>query len=324
MIYPSQVQGELAAASLVNALKTANVHQRCDVLVVARGGGSLEDLWPFNEESVARAIYDSAIPVVSAVGHETDISISDLVADARAATPTAAAEMLSPDREQLSRHLVTLKSRLSRLVQQKIDVSNQRLDLAYTKITGARHELERQKSRYAVIEQSFIHLARSMIMGKLHDLSSLRSRLHTPDRILEDQRQSCLNLFSRMERIQAQKLSSALFSYKMLLQRFSYQQPGRQLQQKQESLALTSKRLLKIYPEQIHRQRLAFESRVHALNTLSPLMTLGRGYAALQDGDGEIISSVDQVHVGERINTMLRDGTLQCMIENISRKQDAK
>ncbi|MGB5308570.1 MAG: exodeoxyribonuclease VII large subunit, partial [Arenicellales bacterium] len=103
LVYPALVQGEQAAESLVNAISAADSRKECDVLILARGGGSLEDLWPFNEEIVARAIYNCSIPLVSAVGHETDFSISDLVADARAATPTAAAEMLSPDKSHLSK-----------------------------------------------------------------------------------------------------------------------------------------------------------------------------------------------------------------------------
>src|SRR5688572_13979951 len=90
ILYPAQVQGELAAAQLTRAVRAANARAECDVLIVCRGGGSLEDLWPFNDEALARAIAASAIPVVSGVGHETDFSICDFVADARAATPTAA------------------------------------------------------------------------------------------------------------------------------------------------------------------------------------------------------------------------------------------
>ncbi|MBR9882635.1 MAG: exodeoxyribonuclease VII large subunit, partial [Oceanospirillales bacterium] len=108
-LYPTAVQGAEAAAQIVSAIELANRHNQCDVLIVGRGGGSLEDLWPFNEESVARAIVASAIPIVSAVGHEVDVSISDLCADQRAATPSAAAELLSPDRPALTLRLSQLK-----------------------------------------------------------------------------------------------------------------------------------------------------------------------------------------------------------------------
>ncbi len=97
LIYPVPVQGDGAAAKIAAALRLAGERRDCDALIIARGGGSLEDLWPFNEEVVARALHECPLPVVSGVGHETDFTIADLVADARAPTPTAAAVMLSPD-----------------------------------------------------------------------------------------------------------------------------------------------------------------------------------------------------------------------------------
>ena len=102
VLIPSQVQGEWAAGELVEAFQALNEWGEADLAILARGGGSLEDLWPFNEESVARAIFSSAVPVISAVGHETDVTIADYVADVRAPTPSAAAVIASPDRSELS------------------------------------------------------------------------------------------------------------------------------------------------------------------------------------------------------------------------------
>ncbi len=107
IIYPAGVQGASAAPELAAAIRTANARAEVDVLIVCRGGGSIEDLWPFNEEIVAQAIFDSALPVVSGVGHETDFTICDFVADVRAPTPTAAAELVSPDGDALRRALGT-------------------------------------------------------------------------------------------------------------------------------------------------------------------------------------------------------------------------
>lgn len=102
VIYPTLVQGKEAVRDIVNMIELANRRQECDVLIVGRGGGSLEDLWCFNEESVARAIYHSNIPIISAVGHETDVTIADFVADVRAPTPSAAAELISRDQRELA------------------------------------------------------------------------------------------------------------------------------------------------------------------------------------------------------------------------------
>lgn len=119
-VLPVPVQGQAAAPAIANAIQLANETGLFDVLIVGRGGGSLEDLWPFNEEVVARAIYDSAVPVVSAVGHEVDFTISDFVADARAATPSAAAELLSPDRDSWLQRYRAVETQLARLMQQHL------------------------------------------------------------------------------------------------------------------------------------------------------------------------------------------------------------
>lgn len=112
LLYPVLVQGEQAAPSIVKALEVMNARSEADVLIVGRGGGSLEELWAFNEEMVARSIYTSAIPVISAVGHETDFTIADFVADVRAATPTAAAELAVPHMLELKQQLVSLQQRM--------------------------------------------------------------------------------------------------------------------------------------------------------------------------------------------------------------------
>src|SRR5476649_1134206 len=110
VIYPTPVQGEGAGAKIAAAIATADARAECDVLIVCRGGGSIEDLWSFNEEVVARAIHACVLPVVSGVGHETDFTIADFVADARAPTPTAAAQMACPDRAGLLDRIAALGS----------------------------------------------------------------------------------------------------------------------------------------------------------------------------------------------------------------------
>jgi exodeoxyribonuclease VII large subunit len=134
LIHPVLVQGENAAASIAAAIQTANLRQDCDVLIIARGGGSLEDLWPFNEEIVARAIYDSTLPIISAVGHETDFSIADMVADARAPTPTASAEMLSPDQVVMANLVNTQTSRIIRSMARQIENASQRVDYSLRRL----------------------------------------------------------------------------------------------------------------------------------------------------------------------------------------------
>jgi len=119
IIYPALVQGEYASNDICHAIHQANIRHECDVLIVGRGGGSLEDLWSFNEESVVQAIFDSTIPIISAVGHEVDTTLSDYVADLRAATPSAAAELVSSDSNELLDKVTMLKQRLIHFIAQK-------------------------------------------------------------------------------------------------------------------------------------------------------------------------------------------------------------
>ncbi len=119
IIYPALVQGEYASNDICHAIALANTRQECEVLIVGRGGGSLEDLWPFNEESVVQAIYDSNLPIISAVGHEIDTTLSDYVADLRAATPSAAAELVASDSNEILDKITTLEQRLIHAIRRK-------------------------------------------------------------------------------------------------------------------------------------------------------------------------------------------------------------
>ena len=141
-ILPVQVQGATAAAGIAGMLARAGASGRYDTLLIARGGGSLEDLWAFNDEALARAIAASPVPVVSAVGHETDFTLADFAADVRAPTPSVAAELLVPDRDDLRRRVATLQARLHRQQRQQLRQAMQRADRA-----GLRLEAQRPRAR---------------------------------------------------------------------------------------------------------------------------------------------------------------------------------
>ena len=149
VIYPAQVQGETAAAQIAKAIRAANSHDHVDVLIVCRGGGSLEDLWAFNEEIVARAVFESRLPIVSGVGHETDFTICDFVADVRAPTPTAAAALASPDRVALAEAVAALGRRLARDLARIVERGAQRLDHAARRLLTPAERLARNRERVA-------------------------------------------------------------------------------------------------------------------------------------------------------------------------------
>jgi exodeoxyribonuclease VII large subunit len=161
IIYPTQVQGEAAPASLIAALGLANARAECDVLILARGGGSLEDLSAFNDEALARAIRASAIPVVTGVGHEIDFSIADLVADRRAATPSAAAELVAPSGEHLRHRLAALQSRLHGAQSRARAVAVQRLSAARRQL-ALLHPAARLEQRAQRLDQLELRLRSAM------------------------------------------------------------------------------------------------------------------------------------------------------------------
>jgi exodeoxyribonuclease VII large subunit len=147
VIYPSLVQGEHAPAALLAALSQASARCEVDLLIVARGGGSIEDLWAFNDERVVRALAALPMPVISGVGHETDVTLADFVADVRAATPTAAAELATPAREDALLALDALARRLQRRLRQRLDTEAQRLDQRAWQLARPRAALQRQRER---------------------------------------------------------------------------------------------------------------------------------------------------------------------------------
>jgi exodeoxyribonuclease VII large subunit len=199
-IYPTQVQGEAAAAQISQAIERANRDKLCDVLIVGRGGGSLEDLWPFNEEIVARAIFNSQIPIISAVGHEVDVSISDYTADLRAATPSAAAELVSPDRFEWLGRFEQLERSLTRIMQNRL--SQQRFNLLQL-VKRLRHPKDKLQENMQRLDMAQMRLNNSLqrqLSSQQAHLTGLSHRLQSnkPDKQITQMKQTVLHLQQRM------------------------------------------------------------------------------------------------------------------------------
>jgi exodeoxyribonuclease VII large subunit len=179
IVYPAPVQGEGAAAKLALALAAANARAECDVVLLVRGGGSIEDLWQFNEEALARAIRASRIPVVSGIGHETDFTIADFAADARAPTPTAAAELVSPSLQALRARVAEAVQRISRETARKIEYTMQAVDALARRLV---HPAERLRSS----RQHLVHLAARLAAATAQHLGEFRRRLDVAGARLEN------------------------------------------------------------------------------------------------------------------------------------------
>lgn len=229
VVLPVRVQGEEAPGEIASALRYASTHRLADLIITGRGGGSMEDLWAFNDERVARAIYDCSIPVISAVGHEPDVTISDFVADLRAATPSNAAELAVPDQNELYGNLAYFEDRLTGILENRLD--------------RARRELSR--------------------------LAGSRS-LQDPVNYISDRR--------------------------MVL---DYQ----------------SRRLVHGLTAVMAGEREHFARLAAALDALSPLKVLGRGYSVARTPEGRVVSSVAEAMPGDRLTVRVSDGLLGCLVE---------
>ena len=257
LIYPTPVQGAAAVPALIQALELASARAECDVLILARGGGSLEDLWAFNDEGVARAIRACAIPVVSGVGHEIDFTIADFVADVRAPTPSGAAELVVPDRQEL---LSTLRRMGERLIQS----GRRELRTAGQLLAHLRHRLQRMHPG--------VRLSHSA--QRLDELEQrLRKALHA--------------------RVQQQniRLSHAHARTTQLRMRLQHA-----LQRRLET--------------SVHRLNLA----QHKLDAVSPLATLGRGFAVVMRADGRVVTDAGTVAVGDEIRALVLHGALRARV----------
>ncbi len=210
LIYPVPVQGEGAAEKIAAAIRLAGERRDCDALIIARGGGSLEDLWAFNEEVVARALYQCPLPVVSGVGHETDFTIADLVADARAPTPTAAAVMLSPDLREWLAEFAAAEQQLRRRMNDRLASAQQRLDWLATRLVHPADRIQhlRQRlmdlSRRLILAQTARHNAAATAVlaatGRLHRLSPAATIRQVQLRFAHGQERLTLAMRQALER----------------------------------------------------------------------------------------------------------------------------
>jgi exodeoxyribonuclease VII large subunit len=200
-ILPSLVQGESAAAQITDLLRRAGSSGRYDAVLLARGGGSLEDLWAFNDEHLARAIVACPVPVVSAVGHETDFTLADFAADVRAPTPSVAAELLVPDRRDLLARLRTLQSRLASLQGHRLRQQAQRLDRAALRLQALSPQarLQALRERQSELHRRLLSQWRQVQQRRLSDLQRLQAQLraHHPARRLAQLRQRLARLQAR-------------------------------------------------------------------------------------------------------------------------------
>lgn len=215
ILFPSLVQGENAAADIVKNIELADQYG-LDVLIVGRGGGAIEDLWPFNEEQVARAIFAANTPIISAVGHEIDFTISDFVADMRAPTPTGAAEMAVPNMVDLLKHINQLKIRLNENILKKINFQKIYLDSVKNSfvIKNPLIIYENKKQNLDVLYERLSTNLFDLITKKQHDLDLLKNNyiIRNPNYLIDDKKNALKNIIEKLEIINPIKVLSRGYS----------------------------------------------------------------------------------------------------------------
>jgi len=313
-IYPTLVQGKEATQDIIDTIKLANQRKECDVLIVGRGGGSLEDLWCFNEEAVAYAIYQSELPIISAIGHETDVTIADFVADLRAPTPSAAAELVSCDQQEIMR-----------LLQHHLNMVNLAFDRLWAeKLSRFQHLNLRLNAQSPAKQLELLHFKLTQIFDRLQGrlVQSvklkeqriaqlfLRVQAKHPSRQLEMQK-----LHLKQQETQLYKQIEQLFHIKvqqfsLVKQHLDNSALPHRINRQNQHLQQFFQQLSYIIEKRLTKQQQGFHALCTKLDGLSPLKILGRGYSITQNDQQHVITNTKQIAKGDRITTQLADGQI--------------
>ena len=226
-ILPSLVQGQDAAKNILRQLQRADGSGHFDAIILGRGGGSLEDLWSFNDETLARAIFAAQTPIVSAVGHETDFTIADFVADVRAATPTAAAELLSPDRNQLIRQIEQQEKQLVRRMSRILEQSQQQLDFMTKRIRHPKERIEQQQNQLEQLKRRLQQSMQRKVLEQQTQTANLAQRLerNNPTRRIDQDRQKLKDMDARLTRALSNTLTNKQTAFARIIDKLNLVSP---------------------------------------------------------------------------------------------------
>jgi exodeoxyribonuclease VII large subunit len=331
LVWPVRVQGETCAAEVAaaiagfNALPQDGPIPRPDVLIVARGGGSLEDLWGFNEEIVVRAAAASAIPLISAVGHETDWTLIDLAADARAPTPTKAAEWAVPKHAELLDQTGKLGLRLQTAVWRALDGLKAHLRAAQRGLPRRQDLLALPRQRYDAVER---RLGRALLENtRAHERRLVRAATRLTPQLLTARIERAGARLESLWRHAAASLSAATARRRLHLERLggrlTPQGVSDRVARRAERLQVLEARLRQGVQNALSRQRRHLEACSKLLGSLSYQGVLKRGFALVRDADGRSVRSVRQVARGERLDIELADGHVAALATETEAPEDS-
>jgi exodeoxyribonuclease VII large subunit len=320
MIYPVAVQGAQAPAEIIAALALACRRAECDVLILARGGGSLEDLWAFNDERLARAIVASSIPVVSGVGHEIDFTIADFAADVRAPTPSAAAELVVPDAAEWLAALASLGARLGRSARRRLGAERERLRWLERRaaLVSPVTRCAQQTQRLDELEQ---RLRRALYRGfesRLQRLRWLQGRaaVASPAARVRRQLMALADMEQRLRRCLRHSQNVRVAQFRECQSRFWQASPLARVRDAAARHAGLEARLQAAGLECVGRSRERLLPLVRTLHAVSPLATLARGYAIVKDERGQILRNAADAPPGTVIEARLAHGHIRAKVQD--------
>ncbi|MFL5319458.1 MAG: exodeoxyribonuclease VII large subunit [Myxococcaceae bacterium] len=303
LVADARVQGEGSAQEVVRAIERLS-RTDVDVIVVTRGGGSMEDLWTFNEELVARAIHACPVPVVSAIGHEIDFTIADFVADFRAPTPSAAAEKLAPVLPELELSVAQWKSRLRKGVERKLLVDRSRLALLRQKLQDPRRVLDGRRLHLSEQAEALNASLRKQLRARELSLKTLAERLsrQRPEAKLAQNRQALSQLKERL--VKAMAADVARKSERLRRSRIGIERrnPTAAVRHARGEVAKLRSELLSAMKARTVREGQRFVASLQRLDALSPLKVMGRGYSVAFDSNGHVVRRAADVSVGATIS----------------------
>jgi exodeoxyribonuclease VII large subunit len=323
-VWPVRVQGDTTGTEVSNAVRGFNAMQgdaRPDVLIVARGGGSLEDLWGFNDEAIVRAVADSDIPVISAVGHETDWTLIDYAADVRAPTPTGAAEMAVPVKADLEAAVASLGARLASGIRRGLDRKRQNLVSMARALPNVDSVLAIPRRRFDEASEKLWRTLEVSTLKKRQRLSALRLTSAGVTSRISDRRARATQLEARLKNALPRLVLSQRVNLERAVKRLTPANIERRIFERNEKLTALAKRIDLAFLQRTERKRTRLDQAVKLLNSLSHKSVLARGFAVVKDRHDRLLTGAQAARAAGALTIEFTDGVVEAQTGSAAQKR---
>lgn len=319
LIAPARVQGESAAAEICRGIHRLGAIPDVDVVVLARGGGSIEDLWCFNEEELVRAIRRCPVPVISAVGHETDFTLADFAADLRAPTPTAAAEMVVRVKADVLEGLLIAEGRMRRAMGRHIDVRRGRLEAQRHSLADPRRIIGDRRLQLDRLSSTLYNQVKDQLSQGRSQLRAQENRLAQahPRRVINERRRQLERFSGAIHLHIRERLAHSRNQQRSTESRLSRANPQSRVAAEQEQLLRLHQRLQRSMTADLNREGRRLGELAGRLDALSPLKVLSRGYSLTWNKQGQLIRRSEGLGVGDEVRVQLSEGAFEAKVTGV-------